>query len=60
MEKSTGTIPSTSVKGREAEVQSLYSLEVRGMCKIELVYWKSRVERDKYESSSIFRMWKHT
>ena len=32
----TGTIPSTSVKMREVEVQSLYSSEVRGMREIEL------------------------
>ena len=32
----TGMITSTSVKLRETEVQSLYGLEVRGMCEIEL------------------------
>ena len=37
----TGTIPSTSMKMREAEVQSSYSLEVRRMCELELAYWKS-------------------
>ena len=34
--KCTGTILSMSVKMREAEVQSLYGSEVRGMRKIEL------------------------
>ena len=37
----TRTIMSTSMKTREAEVQSSYSLEVRGMCGTELAYWKS-------------------
>ena len=32
----TRTILSTSAKMREAEVQSSYSLEMRGMCEIEL------------------------
>ena len=32
----TGMITSMSVKSRETEVQSLYSLEARGMCRIEL------------------------
>ena len=31
-------------KMREAEVQSLYSSEVHGMCEIELAYRKSQVE----------------
>ena len=41
MEKCTGMVPSTSAKGREAEVQSSYSSEVHGMRKIELAYRKS-------------------
>ena len=44
MEECTGMIPSTSVKVREAEVQSSYSSEVCRMCEIELAYRKSRVE----------------
>ena len=58
----TRTIPSTSMKMREAEVQSSYSSEVCGMREIELAYWKSQVEQDECESSSslIFRMRKHT
>ena len=43
----TGTIPSTNMKTREAEVQSSYSLEVCGMRETELAYQKSRVERDE-------------
>ena len=35
-----------SAKGREAEVQSSYSLEVCGMHKDVLAYRKSQVERD--------------
>ena len=42
----TRMIPGTSTKTREAEVQSLYSLEVCGMHEIELAYQKSQVERD--------------
>ena len=40
----TGMIPSTSMKLREMEVQSLYSLEVCGMCETELAYRRSRGE----------------
>ena len=47
MEECTRMILSTSVKVREVEVQSLYSLEVRGMHEIELAYQKSRVEQDE-------------
>ena len=36
MEKCTGMVPSTSTKVWEAEVQSSYSLEVRGMRRVEL------------------------
>ena len=43
----TGTIPSTSTKMREAEVQSSYSSEVRGMRELELAYQKSWVEWDE-------------
>ena len=43
----TGMIPSTSAKGREAEVQSLYSSEVHGMHENVLAYQESRVERDE-------------
>ena len=37
MEKCTGMVPSMSTKMWEAEVQSLYSSEVRGMHGVELI-----------------------
>ena len=37
MEKHTGMVPSMSTKVWEAEVQSLYSSEVHGMCRVELI-----------------------
>ena len=49
--KCTGMILSTSAKMREAEVQSLYSLEVHGMCEIELALSEesSRARRIRVE-----------
>ena len=61
-EKCTGMILSTSSKGREVEVQSLYSPEVPRMCEIEFALSEesSRARRLRVELGSIFRMRKHT